>query len=1116
LDYIGQITLTDNTTVYAKGIDEAGNESVVVSLVVDNIDKVAPVITVSEYITTPTNKDITVTATTNEGTLNTASHVFTENGNFDFVATDDSGNVTTKTVTIDNIDKEAPVITIGDYITILTNQDVVVTATTNEGILNEESHTFIENGNFEFIATDESGNITSKTVTITNIKKATPIITINDYVTTPTNQDVVVSATVNTGTLNEASHTFTKNGEFTFIVIDDAGNTSSKTVTITNIDKEAPVITAVVQDTDTLTDSKIVTVTVSDTNSFTVELPDKSIKTNETGFTYEILKNGRYVFIATDILGNVSTASVSTDKINIKITETTTVVYNEIVENREATIHVIAESALGITSIAIDGAITEGKEASYLVKANKVYTVIITNSINETLTKEVAITGINETPTPPEVTVDLVQNLKDTTINITALPVYDTTIKNIRLFKSGTLLTKNAYKTSLSYTTPDSGTFEAIVENSKSEQTITTFVIEDGVVTFTSTVTILSDRASIFIDTVSSGNANVAEINITGFETLETVYGVTNTTFEVTENGEYLITVKDTNGKSETKTVVVEGINPDFYITFSVDDTEAEDGLVFITANVIGEFDSLSYGEQTVAANTLTIPVTIDGTYTFKATKGMTVVTTDVTITIFANLPPIKTTISMTALPTGKVLTNIKALSLDGSLISNIKIYKNGILVTRNSYKSSIAFNADVNEEYEVIVTNNKRVVTSKTFTVFYIDTSIDESRSSEGIISITANVTGTIDSLSMGDKVVTENTLTVEITESGTYTFKAVRGKNIVKATLIVDMSKYITKNPSVEIMADGTLNEVNVTINAIPVDGTSIARITVLKDGVKIIENNYRNTLVFTTAVFGTYEVTVENNLGEKTIKTFLVEYIPIVITANYNILGPNASIVVNATTIEGSTISTIVISGQGITEKIENLGDATFTVNKNGEYLVTVTNSDGYIKTRTIRVTGINTNPYVVLTSDASSVTAGYISINAKAFGDYDTLTFEGNIATSSAITAKVTTDGTYVFTLTKGTETFNYEIAITAFADALKLPGIEVLVTDNTDGSYLINVIATPVSGTTIKAIKLYKDGVYIAKNSYRNTFSTTVKDAGTYKIEVIDSLNITATKEFTIE
>jgi hypothetical protein len=46
---------------------------------------------------------LTVSATTNKGTLNASSHTFQNNGSFNFVATDAAGNVTTQTVTITNI-----------------------------------------------------------------------------------------------------------------------------------------------------------------------------------------------------------------------------------------------------------------------------------------------------------------------------------------------------------------------------------------------------------------------------------------------------------------------------------------------------------------------------------------------------------------------------------------------------------------------------------------------------------------------------------------------------------------------------------------------------------------------------------------------------------------------------------------------------------------------------------------------------------------------------------------------------------------------------------------------------------------------------------------------------
>lgn len=131
---------------------------------------VAYAIILSTYLTTPTNNDITVTASIAAGwTLNSASHTFTENGTFTFTATDGNGGSVERIVAIDNIDKTAPVITLGDYPSTLQDAAITVTATTNEGTLNTASHTFQMNGSFSFIATDAAGNVTTKVVTITNI-----------------------------------------------------------------------------------------------------------------------------------------------------------------------------------------------------------------------------------------------------------------------------------------------------------------------------------------------------------------------------------------------------------------------------------------------------------------------------------------------------------------------------------------------------------------------------------------------------------------------------------------------------------------------------------------------------------------------------------------------------------------------------------------------------------------------------------------------------------------------------------------------------------------------------------------------------------------------------------
>jgi len=241
-------------TVYTR--DKAGNETVK-TITIDNIDKIAPVITIEPYDTNPTNKDIVVKAKVNEGTLNATSHTFTQNGSFEFVATDPAGNVTKKVVTITNIDKIAPVEpTFSSSTTAPINKDITVEinypsdAHVKQYKIGEsdtwknytEPLVFAENEIVYARCQDIAGNWSDvSSYEVTNIDKIPPVITIEPYNTQPTNQDIVVKASVNEGTLNATSHTFTQNGSFEFVAIDPAGNVTKKVVTITNIDKIAPV-----------------------------------------------------------------------------------------------------------------------------------------------------------------------------------------------------------------------------------------------------------------------------------------------------------------------------------------------------------------------------------------------------------------------------------------------------------------------------------------------------------------------------------------------------------------------------------------------------------------------------------------------------------------------------------------------------------------------------------------------------------------------------------------------------------------------------------------------------------------------------------------------------------
>ncbi|OLS41324.1 Ig-like domain-containing protein [Bacillus sp. MRMR6] len=355
-------TFTENGSFEFVATDLAGNVTRH-TVQITNIDKEAPEITVLPYNTDWTNQDITVEVSMNEeGTLNETSHTFTENGTFTFIATDRAGNVAELPVTISNIDKVAPEIIVEAYTTNPTNQDITVRVSMNEpGTLNQESYTFEENGEFEFIATDRAGNETKKKIVISNIDKVAPVITVFTYNTSPTNQDVIVTAETNEGTLNARSHTFTENGSFDFIATDEAGNETVETITITNIDKTAPVITINPYNTNPTNQDVIVTVSTNEGSL------------NATAHTFET--NGEYEFVATDEAGNVTKVKVTISNID-KTPPTVSNVINGFAYNKNVA-PTFNEGMATLNGEAFTSGTTVSEEGSY--------TLVVTDAVgNET------------------------------------------------------------------------------------------------------------------------------------------------------------------------------------------------------------------------------------------------------------------------------------------------------------------------------------------------------------------------------------------------------------------------------------------------------------------------------------------------------------------------------------------------------------------------------------------------------------------------------------------------------------------------------------------------------------------------------------------------------------
>lgn len=222
-----KFTVSANGTYTVYAIDKDGNKKTK-SIKISNIDKTNPTISLSPSTTDATNENVTITATvddnvsvvskkwaidnqtaayfTNKGTVFTSSTLTIEtNGTYTVYAKDSAGNEQVQTITISNIDKTSPEITlsVSTSDTIVVSKKIQVATTDANGIqdqkwaygakeidyfvdkgsriaslqnMNQKDKIIVlKNGIYTVYAEDKLGNKTIKTVTIDGISEFTEV-----------------------------------------------------------------------------------------------------------------------------------------------------------------------------------------------------------------------------------------------------------------------------------------------------------------------------------------------------------------------------------------------------------------------------------------------------------------------------------------------------------------------------------------------------------------------------------------------------------------------------------------------------------------------------------------------------------------------------------------------------------------------------------------------------------------------------------------------------------------------------------------------------------------------------------------------------------------------------
>lgn len=326
--------------------DLAGNETET-HIKISNIDNKVTA-DVSYSITEPTNGSVIATITSDEilqevegwtlaGNKMSMTKEYTDNKIEDVIVKDSLGNQTIVTIDIRNIDKQAPTAKVEYDITELTKGDVVVTIIANENLqavsgtintweLEEEDQarataTFTSNGTETVTITDLAGNETEIPVKVDNIDKTAPELEVSYNIEVATNQNVIATITANEPikekegwTLAEDALSMTKEydkniSEEVVEVNDLAGNSSKITVTITNIDKVAPVVTGLTEGRNSYQE-----VTLQFTEGIAT-LQKEGEAAQEYTTNTPVTVDGNYVLVVKDAAGNTTTKSFTIDTV---------------------------------------------------------------------------------------------------------------------------------------------------------------------------------------------------------------------------------------------------------------------------------------------------------------------------------------------------------------------------------------------------------------------------------------------------------------------------------------------------------------------------------------------------------------------------------------------------------------------------------------------------------------------------------------------------------------------------------------------------------------------------------------------------------------------------------
>lgn len=438
------------------------------------------------------------------------SFEISENGTYYVEVEDFSSNKTKKYITVSNIDKTSPTISLSQNPISWTNGTVTITANvsdTQSGIavkkwasgsqsasyFADKGNTFtstgfiaFDNGIYTVYAKDNAGNESIKTITISNIDRIAPEIDLSQNMSIWTKSSVTITAKFtetqsgiaekkwasgnqsanyfanNGNSMTSNSFTVTNNGTYTCYAKDNAGNEIVKTITISNIDKTFPTVSHTLAPSDWTRGTVTVNISANDSQSGVeyITYPNGTTSTGSTG-SYIVSLNTTYIFKVTDKVGNVTNYPVTIS--NIDKTAPTITLSQNTKNWTNKNIAITADVTDSQSGVAIKkwasgnqsvGYFTNNGNAfttpSFIVSENGVYTVYAKDNVGNTSVKTIAISNIDSTAPTAIVSVPSITDDKTFTILFSNIVETQSGIKEALIAENSSFTGNNTVKFNLS------------------------------------------------------------------------------------------------------------------------------------------------------------------------------------------------------------------------------------------------------------------------------------------------------------------------------------------------------------------------------------------------------------------------------------------------------------------------------------------------------------------------------------------------------------------------------------------------------------------------------------------------------------------------------------------